>query len=43
MNGYRYRPHQEEIEARRAAAMDFLAAIVFGVAGAVLLLLGLSA
>ena len=43
MHGYRYRPHQEEIEARRAAAMDVLAAIVFGVAGALVLFYGLSA
>lgn len=43
MYGYRYRPREEAIEARRAAAMDVLAAIVFGVAGALVLFFGLSA
>lgn len=42
MQGYRYRPREEEIEARRSAAMDVLAAIVFGVAGALVLFYGLS-
>ena len=42
MNGYRYRPREEEIEARRRGAMDVLAALVFGVAGALVLFYGLS-
>lgn len=37
MYGYRYRPNDEEIEARRAAAMDVLTAVALGLIGAWLL------
>jgi hypothetical protein len=43
MHGYRYRPHAEEIESRRAGAMDVLAAIAFGVLGALFFFFWLSA
>lgn len=39
---YHYRPAEEAAEARRAAAMDVLAAIGLGLAGALILFFGLS-
>lgn len=43
MHGYRYRPHDEDIEARRAGAMDVLAAVAIGVLGALFFFFWLSA
>jgi len=43
MYGYRYRPREEALEERRAAAMDVLAAVVFGVLGALFFFFWLSA